>query len=322
VSVTVANSCQWTAVVDVGWITIASGASGTGSGEVRYTVAANATTSNRQGSITIGNRILTITQAGQPGSVCAFSIQPSTRSVAAAGGTDTVSITTAAGCSWTASSNAQWITLNGSTSGSGSASLSYLVAANTGAARTGTITIAGQTLTVAQAAACAFTIAPTSQSIVTAGGSGTVAVTAAAGCTWTAVSNATWVSITSGASGAGNGSVTFSVATNSGAARTGTLTIAGQTFTISQAALTCNLSLSPTSANFSASGGTGPVSVAVAAGCTWTAVSNNSWATVTSGASGNGAGTVSYSVASNATGSNRNGTLTIGGQTLSIHQTK
>jgi hypothetical protein len=46
------------------------------------------------------------------------------------------------------------------------------------------------------------------------------------------------LTITSGASGSGNGTVAFSIAANTGPARTGTLTIAGSTFTVSQAGTT------------------------------------------------------------------------------------
>jgi hypothetical protein len=107
------------------------------------------------------------------------------------------------------------------------------VAANTGGTRSGTLTIAGQTLTVTQAA-CAYSIAPLSQQVEGSGGVATVSVTTTSGCAWTATSNAMWIVITSGASGSGNGTVTFVVATNPGNARTGTLTIAGQTATIQQ----------------------------------------------------------------------------------------
>jgi len=61
-----------------------------------------------------------------------------------------------------------------------------------------------------------------------------VSVTAPAGCAWTAGSNVSFVTITSGSSGNGNGSVGYSVAANSGAARSGSMTIAGQVVTISQ----------------------------------------------------------------------------------------
>ena len=69
-----------------------------------------------------------------------------------------------------------------------------------------------------------------------AGGTGSVPVTAATGCTWTAASSATFVAISSGASGNGNGTVAFTVAPNTGAARSATLTITGTTFTITQSA--------------------------------------------------------------------------------------
>jgi Zn-dependent metalloprotease len=83
---------------------------------------------------------------------------------------------------------------------------------------------------------CSYSISPTSSSQPAAGGTGSVSVTAPAGCSWTAASNATFITITSGSSGSGNGTVNYSVAANTGTtSRTGTLTIAGLTFTVTQA---------------------------------------------------------------------------------------
>ena len=82
---------------------------------------------------------------------------------------------------------------------------------------------------------------------------------------------------------------------------------------------TCSFSINPTSASFSAAGGTQSVTVTTSAGCNWTAASNNSFITVTSGASGSGSGTVNYSVAAN-TGTARSGSLTIAGLTHSVSQ--
>jgi hypothetical protein len=112
----------------------------------------------------------------------------------------------------------------------------YSVAVNgTGSQRVGTVTIAGQTFTVTQAAACSFSITPTGVSVAAAGVSSGVAVTAGTGCAWTAVSNDAWTTVTSGASGSGNGTTSYSVAANTSSQRTGTITIAGQTFTVTQA---------------------------------------------------------------------------------------
>ena len=79
-------------------------------------------------------------------------------------------------------------------------------------------------------------ISPTGLSFVAGGGSASVAVTANAACSWTAVSNNSFITITSGSSGTGNGTVNYTVASNSASTgRTGTMTIANRTFTINQA---------------------------------------------------------------------------------------
>ncbi|MCX6623028.1 MAG: BACON domain-containing carbohydrate-binding protein [Acidobacteria bacterium] len=85
-------------------------------------------------------------------------------------------------------------------------------------------------------AACTYSISPISAQPGAAGSSGTVEVTAGSGCSWTAVSQASWITITSAASGAGSGMVGYSVAANTGAARSGNIAVAGQTFTVNQAA--------------------------------------------------------------------------------------
>jgi hypothetical protein len=94
------------------------------------------------------------------------------------------------------------------------------------------------TVTLTSTAACSFAIAPTSQEFSVSGGSNSIAVTASDSCAWTAVSNDDWITITSGNSGTGSGTVNYSVAANTGPARVGTMTIAGQTFTVSQSAVT------------------------------------------------------------------------------------
>jgi hypothetical protein len=83
---------------------------------------------------------------------------------------------------------------------------------------------------------CTYAIAPTTADFGPAAGMGNVNVTAPAGCAWIATSNASWLAITAGASGSGNGTVVYSVAQYTGRPkkRSGTLTIAGRTFTVRQ----------------------------------------------------------------------------------------
>jgi List-Bact-rpt repeat protein len=88
---------------------------------------------------------------------------------------------------------------------------------------------------VANFAAVAFSISPVGATHGAAGGQGAIFVTASGGCSWTAVNNVFWTSITSSNSGTGNGSVTYSVLSNFNVnARMGTLTVAGQTYTVTQ----------------------------------------------------------------------------------------
>lgn len=84
-------------------------------------------------------------------------------------------------------------------------------------------------------AGCTFSISPASRAFAPAGGTGSVNVTTSSGCSWNASSNAAWITIISGSSGSGNGVMTYAVAPNpNNDSRTGTMTIAGQSFRITQ----------------------------------------------------------------------------------------
>jgi hypothetical protein len=96
--------------------------------------------------------------------------------------------------------------------------------------------LGGAVYRIAQAVTCTYAIVPTKASFGASGGTGSVAVSANPGCAWTAVSNASWITITGGASGTGNGTVSYSVAPYTGRPRNrnGTATIAGLTFSVKQ----------------------------------------------------------------------------------------
>jgi trimeric autotransporter adhesin len=331
VAVSGGAGCSRTATSEAPWITVLAGATGTGNGAVTFNVASN-TSAARTGTVTIAGLAFTVTQAAAaapppPPPGCSFSIAPNNQSIGAGGGGGTtITISTSAGCAWTGTSQASWITLTSPASGNGPGTATFSVAANSGGARSGNLTIAGQAFTVNQAAApppapsCSFSIAINNQSIGAGGGNGvSVAVSTSAGCAWTATSNDTWITLLSGATGNGVGAVTFRVAANAGPARTGTLTIAGRTFTVNQAS-GCTYSIDPKKQSIKQNGGAGtPVAVSAGTGCGWTATSNDSWITITSGATGSGNGTVRFNVAVN-TGKKRTGTLTIGGQTFTVEQ--
>ena len=82
---------------------------------------------------------------------------------------------------------------------------------------------------------CTYSISPTQATFPISGGTGTIAVTAGQGCAWTAVSSRTWITITGGASGSGNGTISYSVGTHpSTQDGRGVITIAGLTLVVRQ----------------------------------------------------------------------------------------
>ena len=328
ITVTTNAGCTWTASSNDSWLSVTFGSNGNGSGGVRFSAAPNSG-GERTGTLTVAGSTFSVTQrAASTGGSCSFAVAPASASFGQLGGSTSTAVTTTAGCTWTAASNDSWISVTSGSSGNGSGSVSFAAAANLGAARSGSLTVAGRTVTVSQAAlvslpTCSYGISPGQLSAGASGASGnTVAVTTTAGCAWTASSNASWLTIASGGNGNGNGTVVFGVDANSGIARVGTLTIAGQTFTVNQAAgaaAPCTYTVNPSTQTVGALGGSTSFTVTTAAGCTWGASSQASWISITSGGSGSGSGTVNVAVGINLLGQ-RSGTVTIAGQSVTVSQ--
>ena len=140
-------------------------------------------------------------------------------------------------CTWNPAPSGNWITILPSGS-KGTGKVNYVVAANSaGSPRNGFITVGGQQYNISESGfSCSYSIAPSVAAFAANGGDSRVVVTAPAGCSWTATRNAGWLSVTSGASGAGNAAVMVHATANTGGARSGTVTIAGKTFSVTQTA--------------------------------------------------------------------------------------
>jgi hypothetical protein len=167
---------------------------------------------------------------------CAFTVTGPPAALASTAGSTTAGISTPFWCGWTATGGASWLTIVNA-SGMGAGAVSFTVAANpAGASRSANVTIAGQTISITQAGAAqaSVTLTPASATSSGVGGSGTIAVTSNG--SWTAISNANWIQITQGASGSGNGSISFTVAANPTASvRSGTVSVNAAVFTVDQA---------------------------------------------------------------------------------------
>jgi subtilisin-like proprotein convertase family protein len=170
--------------------------------------------------------------------------------------------------------------------------------------------------------ACAFTLAPAVQSFPISGGSGSFAINMPANCSWTATTSSSFLTINSSNNGVGGGSISFSVASNFGGGRTGTIDISNgvavRSFQVQQPS-GCPVSLNQTVLNFGSAGGTGNVGVSAGSVCNWQATSPVSWIQVTS-APQSGDGTATINVLPNTASTSRTANVTIGARAFSVNQ--
>lgn len=254
-TLTTAADCGWTITRVPSWMTITSGSTGLGSATVTYSIAAMTTTGGRGATPRIADTDFYVSQTGICSPSTTPTLYPSSQSFTTAAGNGSISVTYDPACAWSVGGVPAWITITAGASGQGSGTVSYAVAANSGAARSATLTIGNRSVVVNQAGvapvcdpAAVPTISLGGQSFTSSGGSGSVAVTHGAGCSWSVSGVPSWMSITSGASGTQNGTVAYTVAANTGAARSATLTIATKSFNLTQAAASSGctaVSLSP-----------------------------------------------------------------------------
>ena len=206
---------------------------------MNFTIGANPAGIPRTGTLTVAGTSFTVSQQAVP---CSYFINPTSQSVAAAGGPGPpVSVTAPEGCGWTATSGTPWIT-NVTSSGAGNGLREFHRRSQYGPLRTGSLTIAGQVFNVTQADGCSFALIPPGGITVTrAAGSYPVVINASnQACSWTASVTSDFpgggLFLTGASSGTGTGATAFAVSANlDPLQRVGTLSIAGQAFEVTQA---------------------------------------------------------------------------------------
>lgn len=188
--------------------------------------------------------------------VCNYVVSPTAISIAGAAQAPKVTIDVGAGCAWTAQSAVNWIGVSAgaasgqSASGNGTGSLTISVSQNTGTAeRSSTLTVAGKQVTVNQAGATAqpaancagLKLQRTGDQVSSGWSTGSIllGVTADASCQWQALAQVPWITVISGGSGQGSGTLSYRVDENPGEQlRTGKIAVGSaphtQSFTVSQ----------------------------------------------------------------------------------------
>jgi len=85
-------------------------------------------------------------------------------------------------------------------------------------------------------AQCSYALNAGGQAFAPAGGIGSIVITASQGCVWNVTGTPGWITLTSSATGSGNGTLTYQVAVNAGGDRSAAIAIAGVSFTAEQEA--------------------------------------------------------------------------------------
>jgi hypothetical protein len=220
---------------------------------------------------------------------CTYGVSSVTLTFSSTGGQGTATLNTGSGCSWTAAADSPWVTFPGGSSGSGPATLSFAVAANSASdSRKATLTIAGQPLAITQdgKTPCDYTVSPSALDVVAAGAQASVSVVTSAACEWTIASNSPWVTFASATSGTGSGAIAVLVAPNSATAeRQAALSVAGRTVPVRQAGAgstpppppACEYSVSPVDTVLHWHLTSITLNISTGAGCSWTAAPSDAW---------------------------------------------
>ena len=148
ITVTTQPACAWSATTTSTFITFLNGTGRSGSGTVSYVVTANSS-GFRSAAATVAGKPFSLSQLG---TTCTYAVSPANISRTAAAATGTVTVSTSAGCGWSATSMTGFLTFQNGTGRTGSGSVGFTITENTDASERNAVgTVAGVTFTVAQA---------------------------------------------------------------------------------------------------------------------------------------------------------------------------
>ena len=214
--INVTSNTDWTVTESLSWLSV-SPESGSNNGIVTVSYNANASASDRSGTITIGGQDHAITQSSP---LASTSIDPTTNTVGSDAGFFDITVTS--NTSWSVVESLSWASASPTSgTGNGTVTISYDANATT-ISRNGIVTIGGETHDLTQnGAPLVVDLDVASATVGPAGASYDVNVTSNG--PWTLTETENWVSVTP-TSGSGNGSFTVTVDAHTGSSmRTATI---------------------------------------------------------------------------------------------------
>jgi hypothetical protein len=166
---------------------------------------------------------------------------------------------------------------------------------------------------------CQATLGSETTSFGSSGGTGTVAVSVARECAWAAAPSASWIVVTAGREGQGDGVISYRINENvDPATRRGSIAVGEQAVQLAQEAAPCRFTVEAGKTSASAAGGDLAIDIRTHSLCSWTVTTSASWAAAAP-SSGSGDATVRVRVPPN-TGPSRTAELTIAGEQIKVSQ--
>lgn len=338
IAITTSAGCPWTATIGADWLAFTGAATGSGSGTVSYAVGANPSATSRTGGVSVAGQVHAVSQQGRT-EPCRFELSPSSVRTGKDAVTGSFAVVAADQCAWTASSAAAWLAVVGGTTGSGAGTVTYEIARNPGLAeRRAVITVADRDFVVVQGGdvgVCTYRVTPVTVNACMPGGSFTSTIDTGPGCPWTAAVDASWLTVASGTSGLGPGTIAVEFGANYDAPRVARVLVRwptpteGQNIQFAQAG--CRYAANPTALAVAATGGNGRFDVfqqsdpiecggALQDRCVWSAETAEPWVTILTVGPRSGDGSVAFTVAPNPSASTRTAIIVVRDVTVRVTQ--
>jgi hypothetical protein len=305
---------------------------------VKIEVGPNTASAERAGTLTVAGQTIAVRQDAAH---CEIHVSPASASVGKDAVTGSFAVSATESCTWTAVSRAAWVTVVAGAAGTGDGTVTYGIDTNRDVtSRTGTIAVVDQLFTVTQAGdivppICEYAVRPVEFAPCMTAPAMSATITTQPGCSWTAAAGASWISLSSAASGNGPAVISFTVADNWDTPRRGVIEVrwptptAGQNLQIQQAG--CTYAVSTNAISIPALGGPGRFDVfqesdpntcggPLQNGCTWIAQSDVPWMTVITPMPQSGDNTVAFSVMPNDGNAARSGRISVRNQAVVVTQ--
>jgi hypothetical protein len=320
----VSSNTTWNASTTTPWLTVSPTITISGNGSITITTTAeNPTILARTGTIILTpgggggsiQNVSVIQAAGTP----VVTLASNTANIAKTA-TSTTSISVTSNTTWTANTTASWLTLNPAIATTGNAVLNITANTNnpTIIPRTATITVTAsgvtsQNITVTQAAGDTILLLSANTASFTKNNSIPVAISVTSNTSWTAITTASWLTISPLTATTGNATLTIKANSDNPntTARTATISVlangkAPQTITVTQDAGDAWYSISSDALSFDKT--TNSRTVTITSNTYWSTLSPSTftWYNVSPTSGGIGTTTVTITASANQTISERN----------------